>query len=80
MRSTVNLCTIVGNDSEVAEAVDISPVQNSGKVKDQAKNMKWSYELDQCLSKVLAEQVKLGNKSKLHNKLRPEAYVIAVSA
>ncbi|XVF04897.1 hypothetical protein REPUB_Repub05bG0124600 [Reevesia pubescens] len=75
-----NLCTIFGNDIEVAEAVDISPVQNSGKVKDQAKNMRWTYEMDQCLSKVLAEEVRLGNKSKLDNKLRPAAYVAAVSA
>ncbi|XP_022732383.1 L10-interacting MYB domain-containing protein-like isoform X2 [Durio zibethinus] len=75
-----NLCTIFGNNNEVAEAVDISPVQNGGKVKDQAKNMRWTYEMDQCLSKVLAEQVKLGNKSKLDNKLRPAASVAADSA
>ena len=74
------MCTIFGNDNVVAEAVNISPVQNSGKMKDQAKNMRWTYEMDQCLSKVLAEHVKLGNKSKLDNKLRPAAYVAAVSA
>ena len=74
------MCTIFGNDNEVAEAVDISPVQNNGKVNDQAKSMRWTYEMDQCLSKVLAEQVKLGNKSKLDNKLKPAAYMTAVSA
>ncbi|PPD75367.1 hypothetical protein GOBAR_DD27706 [Gossypium barbadense] len=75
-----NLCTIFANDNDVAEAVDISPVQNSMKVKDQVKNMRWTYEMDQCLSKVLAEQAKLGNKSKSDNKLRPAAYAVAVSA
>ncbi|MBA0658141.1 hypothetical protein Goklo_010374 [Gossypium klotzschianum] len=75
-----NLCTIFANDNDVAEAVDISPVQDSMKVKDQVKNMRWTYEMDQCLSKVLAEQAKLGNKSKSDNKLRPAAYAVAVSA
>ncbi|XVE59852.1 hypothetical protein DITRI_Ditri05aG0080200 [Diplodiscus trichospermus] len=75
-----NLCTIFGNDKEVAEAVNISAVQNSGKVKDQAKKLRWTYNMEQCLGKVLAEQVKLGNKGKLDNKLRPAAYVTAVSA
>ncbi|XP_007015359.2 PREDICTED: uncharacterized protein LOC18590030 isoform X1 [Theobroma cacao] len=75
-----NLCTIFGSDNEVAEGVDISPLQNGVKVKDQAKNMMWTYEMDQYLSKVLVEQVKLGNKSKLDNKLRPLAYEAAVSA
>ncbi|KAH1067116.1 hypothetical protein J1N35_032103 [Gossypium stocksii] len=42
--------------------------------------MQWTYEMDQCLSKVLAEQDKLGNKSKSDNKLRPAAYAVAVSA
>ncbi|TYH15925.1 hypothetical protein ES288_A05G077800v1 [Gossypium darwinii] len=46
-----NLCTIFANDNDVAEAVDIFPVQNSMKVKDQVKNMRWTYEMDQCLSK-----------------------------
>lgn len=73
------MCTIFGNDNELAEAVDISPDQNSGNVKDQAKNIMWTYEMNQCLSKVLAEQAKLGNKSKLDNQLRPAAYVEAVS-
>ncbi|OMP08266.1 hypothetical protein COLO4_06628 [Corchorus olitorius] len=75
-----NLCTIFGNENEVAEAVDISPVQSGGKVKDQAKNMMWTYEMDSWLSKVLVEQVKLGNKSKIDNKLKPSAYLAAVSA
>lgn len=44
------------------------------------KNMMWTNEMDHCLSKILVEQVRIGNKNKLDNKLKPAAYTAAVSA
>ncbi|GLU18932.1 hypothetical protein SLE2022_352080 [Rubroshorea leprosula] len=75
-----NWCIIFGNDYGVAEDVHLPNVDDGYEVKDQVKNMMWTNEMDDCLTKVLVEQVKLGNKSKLGNKLKPRVLVAAVSA
>ena len=36
--------------------------------------------MDCCLSEILVQQIKLGNKNKLDNKLKPAAYEAAVLA
>ena len=76
------LYIIFGNYNETREPVpiDASPVQCGGKARDQGKNMRWTYEMDRCLGKVLVEQVILGNKNKLDNKFKPAAYEAAVLA
>ncbi|XP_059665442.1 uncharacterized protein LOC132311536 [Cornus florida] len=43
-------------------------------------NMRWTSEMDRCLSMILLEQVNLGKKRKSSNKFKPAAYVAAVSA
>ncbi|CAK9155011.1 unnamed protein product [Ilex paraguariensis] len=62
------------------EAIDASPTECQDSMKDQAKNMRWTNEMDRCLSKILVKQIKLGNKSKSENKFKTAAYVAAVSA
>uniref|UniRef100_A0A2N9FX33 Myb/SANT-like domain-containing protein n=1 Tax=Fagus sylvatica TaxID=28930 RepID=A0A2N9FX33_FAGSY len=76
------LYIIFGNYNETREPIpiDASPVQCGGKARDQGKNMRWTYEMDRCLGKVLVEQVILGNKNKLDNKFKPAAYEAAVLA
>ncbi|XP_030959168.1 uncharacterized protein LOC115981123 [Quercus lobata] len=77
------LFIIFGDSHEAAEPVDVidvSPVRCGGKVKDLGKNVRWTFEMDRCLGKVLVEQVILGNKNRLDNKFKPAAYEAAVLA
>ncbi|CAK7330715.1 unnamed protein product [Dovyalis caffra] len=74
-----HLCLIFGKYNEAAQSVDVSPSQG-GKVKDKVRNMMWTNEMDHYLSKVLVEQVRIGNKNKQDNKLKSAAYVAAVSS
>ncbi|KAI3461172.1 hypothetical protein Pfo_017835 [Paulownia fortunei] len=67
-------------ESERVGPIDASPIRCWSTVRDEVKNMRWTREMDHCLSKVLVEQVKLGNKNKLDNKLKTAAYDSAVSA
>ena len=77
------LFIIFGDSHEAAEPVDVidvSPVRCGGKAKDLGKNVRWTFEMDRCLGKVLVEQVILGNKNRLDNKFKPAAYEAAVLA
>ncbi|KAF8403690.1 hypothetical protein HHK36_011794 [Tetracentron sinense] len=86
------LCIIFGNDHAIEscsrtgdEIVSCWTGDNepdafqiwSSNGKEQAKNMRWTNEMDRCLSKILVEQVKQGNK--VDNKLRASAYMAAVA-
>lgn len=48
----------------------------SSNAKEKAKYMVWTSEMDNCLTKVLAEQVKKGNK--VDNILKPAAFAAAL--
>ncbi|XP_054819376.1 uncharacterized protein LOC129318557 isoform X4 [Prosopis cineraria] len=82
------LCTIFGHSKEPLEASSVSPSQVDNGVKDQEKHMRWSSErdiwwtseMDAYLSAILVEQIKLGNKCKIENKLMPAAYEAAALA
>lgn len=77
------LFIIFGDSHEAAEPVDVidvSPVRCGGKAKDLGKNVRWTFEMDRSLGKVLVEQVILGNKNRLDNKFKPAAYEAAVFA
>ncbi|XP_028803943.1 uncharacterized protein LOC114759016 [Neltuma alba] len=82
------LCTIFGHSKEPLEAGSFSPAQADIGVKDQEKHMRWSSErdiwwtseMDAYLSAILVEQIKLGNKCKVENKLKPAAYEAAALA
>ncbi|KAF7815604.1 L10-interacting MYB domain-containing protein-like isoform X4 [Senna tora] len=80
------LCTIYGSRNESVqcneplEALSNSPVQVDSSFKDQGKHMRWTTEMDRCLSEVLVEQIKLGNKSKFDKKIKSAAYEAAVLA
>ncbi|KAF8395743.1 hypothetical protein HHK36_019694 [Tetracentron sinense] len=67
---------LTGNNEEVG-TTDASQIW-SGNGKEQAKYMRWTNEMDSCLTKILVEQVKQGNK--IDNKLKPAAYMAAVTA
>ncbi|KAK7259947.1 hypothetical protein RIF29_25581 [Crotalaria pallida] len=86
------LCTIFGhfnerlhcNESllsgEAEEAVTFCPVNYDTIVKDQGKHVRWTSEMDSCLSAVLVQQIRLGNRSKFDHKLKPAAFEAAVLA
>ncbi|KAJ7960504.1 L10-interacting MYB domain-containing protein [Quillaja saponaria] len=74
------LCTIFGQYDVRMKDISISPAQCDRKLKDQGKHFRWTNEMDSCLSRSLAEQVKLGNKNRLVNKLKPVAYEAAVTS
>ncbi|MED6170681.1 hypothetical protein PIB30_033333 [Stylosanthes scabra] len=86
-----HFCTIFGDfnkcgrwsDStcyERVEAVNVYPVNCVDSVKDPVKNVRWTSEMDNCLSAALVKQIKLGNRSKLDYKLKPAAFEAAVLA
>uniref|UniRef100_A0A5B7BRF2 Myb/SANT-like domain-containing protein n=1 Tax=Davidia involucrata TaxID=16924 RepID=A0A5B7BRF2_DAVIN len=79
-RTADDIVHSLAGDSEGVEAINASPIRCYSGLRDQEKNMKWTNEMDYCLSTILVEQVKLGNKSKLDNKFKPAAYDAAVSA
>lgn len=68
----------LAGDSERMEAIDVLPIRCSGIMNDQDKNMTWTNEMDSCLSRILVEQVLLGNKSESDNKFNHTAYDAAV--
>lgn len=68
----------LAGDSEGMEAIDVLPIRCSGIMNDQDKNMTWTNEMDSCLSRILVEQVLLGNKSESNNKFKHTAYDVAV--
>lgn len=76
----------IGNDVDSCFAVDVEVLETAdashigGTLNDQVRNVRWTNEMDHCLCKILVEQVKLGNKNKADNKLKPAAYVAAVIA
>ncbi|KAK6936898.1 Myb/SANT-like domain [Dillenia turbinata] len=63
-------------DVETVDVIDASSVQCGASLED---HMRWTAEMDSCLSKILVEQVRLGNKSKSDKELKPAAYVAAVA-
>ncbi|KAI8525963.1 hypothetical protein RHMOL_Rhmol13G0271300 [Rhododendron molle] len=70
----------LAGDLEGMEAIDVSPIRYIGIKNDQDENMTWTNEMDCCLSRILVEQVILGNKSELDNKFKYTAYDAAVFA
>lgn len=70
----------LAGDLEGMDAIDVSPIRYIGSKNDQVENMRWTNEMDCCLSKILVEQVILGNKSELDNKFKHTAYDAAVFA
>ncbi|KAE9598383.1 putative pyridoxal phosphate-dependent transferase, subdomain 2, Myb/SANT-like protein [Lupinus albus] len=86
------LCTIFGhfneplhrNESflsdEHVEAVSACPFNYDTIVKDRGKHMRWTSEMDSCLSAVLVQQIRLGNRSKFDYKLKSAAFEAAVLA
>ena len=65
---------------ERVEPVSVCPVNCDSNVKDQGKNVRWTSEMDSCLSAALVQQIKLGNRSKFDYKLKPAAFEAAVLA
>ncbi|OIW13242.1 hypothetical protein TanjilG_14175 [Lupinus angustifolius] len=86
------LCTIFGHFSEPlhrnesfpsdehVEAVSACPFNYDTIVKDRGKHMRWTSEMDSCLSAVLVQQIRLGNRSKFDYKLKSAAFEAAVLA
>ncbi|KAK7304875.1 hypothetical protein VNO77_42768 [Canavalia gladiata] len=85
-------CTIFGhfnepihyNESEPhnepVEALSICPVNYDISVKDQGRQLRWTSDMDSCLSAILVQQIKQGNRSKFDYKLKPAALEAAVLA
>lgn len=85
-------CTIFGhfneplhrNDSvpcdEPFEFESVCPVNYDSNLKDVMKHMRWTSDMDSCLSEILVQQIKLGNRSRFDHKLRPAALEAAVLA
>ncbi|KAJ1424069.1 Myb/SANT-like domain [Sesbania bispinosa] len=65
---------------ELVEVASICPVNYDNHVKDQGKQMRWTSDMDSCLSAILVQQIKLGNRSKFDYKLKPAAFEAAVLA
>ncbi|KAJ1384112.1 Myb/SANT-like domain [Sesbania bispinosa] len=65
---------------EPVEVASICPVNYDNHVKDQGKQMRWTSDMDSCLSAILVQQIKLGNRSKFDYKLKPAALEAAVLA
>lgn len=61
---------------EPMEFESVCPVNYDGNV----KQMRWTSDMDSCLSATLVQQIKLGNRSKFDYKLRPAAFEAAVLA
>ncbi|WJX38013.1 hypothetical protein P8452_25715 [Trifolium repens] len=85
-------CTIFGhfneplhrNDSEPCdeplEFESVCPVNYDSNIKDIMKHMRWTSDMDSCLSQILVQQIKLGNRSRFDHKLKPAALEAAVLA
>ncbi|XP_059668994.1 uncharacterized protein At2g29880-like [Cornus florida] len=63
------------SDNEGMETAIVSVTQNDDK---QAKNLRWTEEMDRCLGKVLVKEVQKGHK--VDNVIQTEAYNTAVAA
>ncbi|KAI4305890.1 hypothetical protein L6164_029222 [Bauhinia variegata] len=83
------LCTIFGHPNELvhcnepAEVVNLCPSDSlhcDSNAKDQGKQIRWTNEMDRCLSDTLVQLIKLGHKSKVDNKIKPSAYEAAALA
>lgn len=79
-RTADDIVHSLAGDSDGVEGIYVSPLRFSGSMKDQAKTITWTNEMDCCLSMILVEQLILGNKNKLDNKFNLEAYDTAVLA
>ncbi|XP_057955678.1 uncharacterized protein LOC131149329 [Malania oleifera] len=79
-RTGDELVLCLAADIRGSVALNNSPKQCGGNVKDHVKHLRWTSEMDHHLSKILVQQVKLGNKSKFDSKLKTAAYVAAVSS
>jgi hypothetical protein len=72
------------NDSEPCdeplEFESVCPVNYDSNIKDIMKHMRWTSDMDSCLSEILVQQIKLGNRSRFDHKLKPAALEAAVLA
>ncbi|XP_027341993.1 uncharacterized protein LOC113854889 isoform X2 [Abrus precatorius] len=83
-------CTIFGhfneplhcNESEPCdepvEALSVCPANYDINVKDQGRHIRWTSDMDDCLSAILVQQIERGNRSKFDYKLKPAAFEAAV--
>lgn len=58
----------------------IYPLNSDISVKDPGRQIRWTSDMDSCLSAILVQQIKHGNRGKLDYKLRPDAFEAAVLA
>ncbi|TKY46642.1 L10-interacting MYB domain-containing protein [Spatholobus suberectus] len=65
---------------EPVEALSVCPVNYDINVKDPGRQMRWTSDMDSCLSAILVQQIKKGNRSKFDFKLKPAAFEAAVLA
>ncbi|KAK3032125.1 hypothetical protein RJ639_035935 [Escallonia herrerae] len=64
---------------ERVDAIIASPIRCWTTMKAQGKSMRWTCKMDHCLSMILVEQVKLGNKGGLDNEFEPAVCAVVVS-
>ncbi|XP_020222381.1 uncharacterized protein LOC109804884 isoform X3 [Cajanus cajan] len=63
---------------EPVEALSVCPVNYDINVKDQGRQIRWTSDMDSCLSEILVQQIKQGNRSKFDYKLKSAAFEAAV--
>jgi len=62
------------DESEPCDAV------NYDNVRDPGRQMRWTSDMDSCLSAILVQQIKQGNRSEFDYKFRPAAFEASVLA
>ncbi|XP_028058576.1 uncharacterized protein At2g29880-like [Camellia sinensis] len=61
-RTADDIVHSLAGDSDGMEGICVSPLRYSGSMKDQAKTIWWTNEMDCCLCMILVEQLILGKK------------------